>query len=292
MKTQVIPFENYEEALIFLENGFPIAFPTETVYGLGAKIVKDDSIRQIFTIKGRPSDNPLIVHVASLEQAKSLCQNPPALFFRLAEKFWPGPLTFVLQKNAKVSKLVSGGLSSVAIRMPANKIALALISAAGPLAAPSANLSGKPSPTCALDVLEDLNGKIPLILDGGECTYGIESTVLSLLEEIPILLRPGSIQKEEIEAFLGQKIKEANSSTKILSPGMKYRHYAPIAKIRLARSQDDLTGYVVLPNEKTLYAEFRKADRLGIEEITLDCTGFLSKALWNRIEKASNLTIF
>ncbi|HSX14203.1 MAG TPA: L-threonylcarbamoyladenylate synthase [Chlamydiales bacterium] len=289
MKTQVILLDRIEEAIHFLKNGTPIAFPTETVYGLGAQIVNVEAIDKIFSIKGRPSDNPLIVHVANMDQALQLCHNLPPLFFSLVEKFWPGPLTLVVEKNDSVSSRVAGGLSSIAIRMPAGAIARTLIEAVGPLAAPSANLSGKPSPTTALDVLEDLNGKIPFIIDGGDCCFGIESTVLSLLEETPMLLRPGSITKEELEVFLGQKIAEPNRSTQVLSPGMKYRHYAPRAKIRLALTQEELDGYVILPNEKTLYAEFRKADRIGISEIVLDCTKSLSKALMNRIEKAAAL---
>lgn len=289
MKTQVITPEHLDEAIHFLKTGTPVAFPTETVYGLGAYIFNEEAINQIFFIKGRPSDNPLIVHVVGIEQAESLSQNLPPVFFRLAEKYWPGPLTLVVEKKPIICSRVAGGLSSIAIRMPANQIARDLIHAVGPLAAPSANISGRPSPTKASDVLEDLEGRIPLIVDGGECTFGIESTVLSLLEKTPILLRPGSISKEELEEFLGQKITEATKETKIASPGMKYRHYAPRAKVRLAHSKEQLNGYVIIPNEKTLYAEFRIADRKGEKEIVIDCTKVLSKALLNRIEKASSL---
>ncbi len=287
MKTQVISPENLEEAIHFLKNGIPIAFPTETVYGLGAQIFNDNAVEQIFAIKGRPTDNPLIVHVANLDQAISLSQNLPPIFFRLAAKYWPGPITLVVEKDPSISTVVAGGLTSIAIRMPANPIARKLIAAVGPVAAPSANLSGKPSPTNAADVLEDLDGKIPLIIDGGECSFGIESTVLSLMEETPILLRPGSITKEEIEAFLNLKIAEPHRGTLIRSPGMKYRHYAPRAKIRLAFSEAELKGYCIIPKEKTLYAEFRKADREGASEIVIDCTKKISSALMNRIEKAS-----
>jgi L-threonylcarbamoyladenylate synthase len=288
MKTQVISPANLAPAIEFLKKGIPIAFPTETVYGLGAQIFEEEAIDQIFTIKGRPSDNPLIVHVASMEQAVALCQNLPELFYRLIEKFWPGPLTLVVPKAPHICDRISGGLNSIAIRMPSNKIARDLINAVGPLAAPSANLSGKPSPTTATDVLEDLNGKIPLIIDGGECSFGIESTVLSLLDTQPMLLRPGSISKEEIENFLGQTIAEPDAMTKIVSPGMKYRHYAPKAKVRLAYEVEELDGYVLQPTEKNLYAGFRKADRLGIAEIVIDCTKPISKALMNRIQKAAS----
>lgn len=299
MDTQVVPPDDLAEAIFFLKQGIPIAFPTETVYGIGASISNNHAIEKIFVIKGRPSDNPLIVHVASVEQAVSLCQNLPPVFFRLVEKFWPGPLTLVVEKDPSITSRVSGGLSSIAIRMPSNAVARALIEKAGPLAAPSANLSGKPSPTTAADVLEDLDGKIPLIIDGGECSLGIESTVLSLLENTPILLRPGTITKEEIESFLGQKIADARHDTKVLSPGMKYRHYAPKAKVRLAYSEDALKGDTILSmnpapgmrllSEKTLYAELRRADRCNAREIVIDCREPLSRALMNRIEKASNL---
>lgn len=293
MKTH---FGSIKEAIILLKQGIPIGFPTETVYGLGACVSAPDAIEKIFSIKGRPSDNPLIVHVATVDQAVALSQNLPTVFFRLVEKYWPGPLTLVVEKDPSVPACISGGLSSIAIRMPSNPIARALIEGVGPLAAPSANLSGKPSPTTAADVLEDLDGKIPLIIDGGECSVGIESTVLSLLQDTPVLLRPGTITKEELESFLGQKIEDAHNGTKVLSPGMKYRHYAPRAKVHLVYLKEELKGnYILSPNpekemrllnEKTLYAEFRRADRCAVSEIIIDCTNPLSKALLNRIEKS------
>ena len=299
MQTQVVLPEDLSNAISFLKEGIPIAFPTETVYGLGASIYLPDAIEKIFEIKGRPSDNPLIVHVSSIEEAVLLSRDLPRSFFQLVDRFWPGPLTLVVKKNSIVPASVSGGLSTIAIRMPSHFVALRLIEAVGPLAAPSANLSGKPSPTSALDVLEDLGGKIPLIVDGGDCAIGIESTVLSLLGSQPILLRPGLLKKEELEAVLGGPIAEAVKDTPVLSPGMKYRHYAPNAEVRLVFNSEELKGpYILSPSpregmrllsEKTLYSELRRADRCGVLRIEIDCTDAVQKnaALMNRLLRAS-----
>lgn len=299
MKTEVVSSDQLEQAISFLKNGIPIAFPTETVYGLGASVFMSEAIERVFAIKGRPSDNPLIVHVSNLDEVELLAQDLPPSFFLLVNRFWPGPLTLVVRKNNSVPDAVSGGLSSIAIRMPSHIIAQQLIRGAGPLAAPSANLSGRPSPTSALDVLEDLDGKVPLIVDGGTCAIGIESTVLSLLGDRPVLLRPGMLSKEVLEEALGQPIDDVRKNSPILSPGMKYRHYAPKAKVHLRFHPDLLKGsYVLSPhpssgmrllNEKTLYAELRRADRCGVSEIEIDCSPVLlnNKALMNRLLRAA-----
>lgn len=299
MKTKVVSQDHLEEAIIFLKQGIPIAFPTETVYGLGALVFMPEAIEKIFAIKGRPADNPLIVHISCLDEATLLAENLPPSFFLLAKKFWPGPLTLVVSKKSSISSLVSGGFSSIALRMPSHLIARRLIEAVGPLAAPSANLSGRPSPTTPSDVLEDLEGRIPLILDGGECSIGIESTVVSLLEDSPVLLRPGSISKKSLEDCLEQTVLEAKKNSPALSPGMKYRHYAPNAKIHLRFFPEECTGSYVLSsspregmrllNEKTLYAELRRADRCGALEIEIECSPDLlqNQALMNRILRAA-----
>ncbi len=298
METQIISLQKIQEAIVCLQGGIPVAFPTETVYGLGASVFSKEAIQKIFSIKGRPQDNPLIIHVATMDQVFLVAKDLPSSFFKLAEKFWPGPLALVVPKKEEVPLVVSANLPTVAIRMPSHPIALDLIRAAGPLAAPSANLSGKPSPTSAFDVWEDLQGKIPLILDGGNCSIGIESTVLFLSQDRLELLRPGSISKEELESFLGQKIKDPSSSTTPLSPGMKYRHYSPKAKVSLVFDPKDFKGsYILSPrssfarplDQKTLYAEFRKADRAQIQEIEIDCTdlSLIDAALMNRLIKAS-----
>lgn len=299
MDTEIITSKEINKAIFALKQGIPIVFPTETVYGLGASIWMPEAIEKIFAIKGRPADNPLIVHISSMEEVFLLGDSLPPLFFLLAEKFWPGPLTLVVKKHPSVPSIVCGGLDSIAIRYPSNLIARELISQVGPMAAPSANISGRPSPTSALDVLEDLNGKIPWIIDEGASLIGIESTVVSLLGERPVLLRPGFLNKETIEEAVGEKILESVKDTPILSPGMKYRHYAPRAKVRLVYDPRDLKGDYILStepslgmhllNEQTLYAELRKADREGVSEIEIDCSSSLLKnsALMNRIIKAS-----
>lgn len=302
METKIIPAENYSLALPFLKKGIPIAFPTETVYGLGAPVFNLAAIERIFLIKQRPSDNPLIAHVSCLEQVILLGESISKYFFLLAERFWPGPLTLVVRRKASVPSQISAGHDTIAIRMPSHPIARRLIEELNePLAAPSANLSGRPSPTTALDVWEDLAGHIPLIIDGGPCQVGIESTVLSLLNEQPILLRPGSIRKEELEEALGMHVQLPQANTPILSPGMKYRHYAPKARLRLVFDVNELKGTCIfssgsipgsrLLNAKTLYAELRQADRDGVSEIEVYCDSLIQNnaALMNRLIRASGV---
>ena len=187
-----------------IRNGDLVAFPTETVYGLGANALDEKSVSKIFTIKGRPQDNPLIVHVASIKEVKPLVIDIPYVFELLARKYWPGPLTLIMKKSDIIPDNVTAGLKTVAIRMPAHPAALSLIQAFGsPIAAPSANPSGRPSPTKASHVLHDISGKIPYILDGGDCEVGIESTVLDISESIPKILRPGFVTYEELKELLG-----------------------------------------------------------------------------------------
>lgn len=295
--------DQIDRAVQLLSQGTPVVFPTETVYGLGAPVCHAEAVKKIFQIKGRPSDNPLIVHVSSVQEALQLSIEAPPLFFRLAALFWPGPLTMVLLRSEAVPEIVSAGQSSIAIRMPRHPVALQLIEKLGqPLAAPSANLSGRPSPTRASDAWEDLQGKVELILDGGECEIGIESTVISLLHETPVLLRPGSITQEAMEKAIGQKIALPTNQkdTAPLSPGMKYRHYAPNAHIRLVFNENQAFGSFILSphpklgerllSEKTLYAELREADRLGAPEVTIYCNPSIQSnaALMNRLQKAAS----
>ncbi len=206
-----------------------VAFPTETVYGLGANIYDEEAVRRIFSVKGRPADNPLIVHIAAAAEAEELAMDVPDTFYELAERFFPGPLTMVLKRNAAVLDIVTAGLETVAVRMPAHPAALDLIRAAGvPLAAPSANVSGKASPVTARQVFDDLSGKIRYILDGGACAVGIESTVIDLTSAIPAMLRPGMISREDIEETLDMEIADSGGVVDApRSPGMKYRHYEP-----------------------------------------------------------------
>ncbi len=222
-----------KEAGRLLKAGQLVVFPTETVYGLGAHALDPAAVQRIFEAKGRPSDNPLIVHVAGVEAAKKLVAQWPPLADRLARAFWPGPLTLVLPRAPGVPDAVTAGLDSVAVRVPAHPVAQAVLRAAGvPIAAPSANSSGRPSPTTAQHAEADLKDKVPLYLDGGPATVGLESTVVSLLGPKPAILRVGALPKEALLRVVSDWA-AADASGPARSPGMKHRHYAPEAKVRL-----------------------------------------------------------
>lgn len=247
MQTRVIKLnpKNPNKAKIshcvsILRNGGIVAFPTETVYGLGADGLNPKAIKKIFKAKNRPTDNPLIFHIASKDDVEKYTKNTPQITYELIEKFWPGPLTLVLKKSSIIPKVATGGLNTIAIRMPSSKIALSLIkSLEHPIVAPSANLFGKPSPTIAKHVLDDMDGKINAIIDGGKTRIGLESTVLDLTTKTPVLLRPGAISILELKkivkkvqyhpSLLGKKSKKIKAK----SPGMKYKHYSPQAKLVL-----------------------------------------------------------
>lgn len=226
-----------------LRSGGLVVFPTETVYGLGANALDADAVASIFRAKGRPSDNPLIVHICRIDQVYDLADDLTVQARRVAEAFWPGPLTLILPKKPCIPAQVTAGLDTVALRMPDHPVALALLDIAGvPVAAPSANTSGKPSPTTAEHVLRDLDGKVDMIVDGGSCRIGLESTVLDMTSEPPIILRPGGVSREDLEGVLGHveadaDVDEHNSQGPPRSPGMKYRHYAPKAKVVLVNGK-------------------------------------------------------
>lgn len=238
-------WETLKEAGNVIRSGGLVAFPTETVYGLGANALDPDAASKIYTAKGRPADNPLIVHIAELEQIYNLAEDVTVPALRVMEAFWPGPLTVILPKKPVIPDQVTGGLKNVAVRMPNHPVALGIIRAAGvPVAAPSANSSGKPSPTVAEHVSEDLNGKIDMIVDGGPCQVGLESTVLDLTADPPVILRPGAITREDLEGVLGH-VAEASSCKETLdaetapkAPGMKYRHYSPEAPVIVVTGED------------------------------------------------------
>jgi L-threonylcarbamoyladenylate synthase len=222
------------EAAAIICEGDLVAFPTETVYGLGADALNPSALQRIYEVKGRPTDNPLILHVAGRDQLALVAAAVPDVAITLIDAFWPGPLSLVLPKSARVPDLATAGLTTVAVRMPRHPAALALIKEAGtPLAAPSANRSGRPSPTAAQHVFDDLQGRIPLILDGGPTTIGVESTVLDVTCTPPILLRPGGIPRETIEALIGPLRTTADPSLRRRSPGTRYRHYSPKAQVLL-----------------------------------------------------------
>ncbi len=225
------------KAAAIIKMGGLVAFPTETVYGLGAAATNIRAVKKIFSAKGRPSDNPLIVHVADLSHLTQVAERVPTAAYRLAERFWPGPLSLVLPRAEVIPGIVSAGLPTVAVRMPNHAVALTLIKEAGlPIAAPSANRSGRPSPTSFRHVVEDLAGRVDAIIKSDPCLVGIESTVIDLTTDIPVILRPGGIAREEIENFLQYRVvyAEPGSLESVpLSPGMKYCHYSPRAPLIL-----------------------------------------------------------
>lgn len=234
-----------ETACQILKNGGVVGIPTETVYGLAANAFNPKAIEKIFKAKGRPQDNPLIVHIAKIETVYEIAKDIPKTALICAEKFWPGPLTIVLNKTNKIPDCVSAGLSTVAIRMPSNQTAREVISKSGlPLAAPSANISGSPSPTTAEHVVNDLDGKIDAVLMGENCNVGVESTVISLAGEKPVLLRPGGITLEQLREILPDitvnkaVLSELESGETAASPGMKYKHYAPKTETFLVEGEN------------------------------------------------------
>ncbi len=261
MKTQLVTMDALQAAAGIIRDGGLVAFPTETVYGLGADAMNAEAAAKIYEAKGRPSDNPLIVHIADKEQVDLLAENVPEAAERIMEAFWPGPLTIILNKKKEVPHGTTGGLNTVAIRMPSHPVAQALIRESGcMIAAPSANTSGRPSPTTAAHVMEDMQGRIPMILDGGAVGIGIESTILDLTGEIPMILRPGYITKEMLEKVAGAVDidpavagKQMPENVVAKAPGMKYRHYAPKGSLVLVEGPEDkvIEKINALTEEKT-----------------------------------------
>jgi L-threonylcarbamoyladenylate synthase len=252
VKTQVLKIDrkrpqpsHIREAVNVIKSGGLVAFPTETVYGLGANALDAKAVKRIFVAKGRPSDNPLIVHIADKDDVKMLAGQVPDTAWKLIDRFWPGPLTIVLKKSKIVPKITTGGLDSVAIRMPKSKIACRIIrESKTPIAAPSANYFGRPSPTKAEHVIEDMRGRIDMIIDGGQTRIGIESTVIDLTAKTPTLLRPGGVTLEQLKKTLGKvrvhpQIRGQKSKGRVRSPGMKYKHYSPRAQVILITGKSD-----------------------------------------------------
>lgn len=276
MKTKLFGTSEYDiaEAGKMIAEGKLVAFPTETVYGLGANALNEEAVRNIYLAKGRPSDNPLIVHIAEKEDIVPLVKEVTPKAKALIDAFFPAPLTIILNKSDKVGKVVSGGLDTVAVRMPKNEIARKLIKASGcPIAAPSANTSGLPSPTRVKYVIDDMMGKIDGIIDGGDCEYGVESTVITLATDVPTLLRPGAITKEMIEAVIGEitvapAVLEGMKNDEVAaSPGMKYKHYAPKAKVVIVNA--DKKKYEKFVNaQKGAFALCFDDDNITIPKVT------------------------
>lgn len=235
-----------------LKNGGLAAIPTETVYGLAANAFDPAACANIFKAKGRPGDNPLIVHICNMDMLKDVVEEVPEKAKILAEKFWPGPLTMIMKKSDKIPMVTSANLPTVAVRFPAHPVAQRIIAEAGlPLAAPSANLSGSPSPTTFEHCVHDLLGRVDAIIDGGPCAVGVESTIISFAEETPMLLRPGYVTLEQLRGAIGEVglskavLEKLGDGEKVLSPGMKYKHYAPKAKVSLVKgSREQYVKYV------------------------------------------------
>lgn len=256
-----------------LKSGGLVAFPTETVYGLGANAFDAQAVENIFKAKGRPSDNPLIVHIADTKAINALARTVPKVVPLLMDTFWPGPLTLVMPKSEKVSSIITAGLDTVGIRMPSHPIALALIKKAGiPIAAPSANSSGRPSPTQAKHVIEDLSGKVDIIIDGGSTNVGVESTVLDTTAEPPVILRPGGVTMEQLQKLLGNidtdpTLNMADSGNlRPRSPGMKYRHYAPNAALLLLQGPVERVAAEISRRAELYYKEGGSVGILATEE--------------------------
>ncbi len=260
-----------------LANGGTVAFPTETVYGVGANALNTGAIKKIYAAKGRPDDNPLIVHIAEVESVYSLTDKVTKAAEKLMLAFWPGPLTIILEKSQIVPDIITAGLDTVAIRMPSHPIAISLIKEAGiPIAAPSANISGRPSPTRGKHVVDDLFGRVDIIINGGNCEVGLESTVLDMTTDPPTMLRPGAVTRKMIEEVLGKKISSyeinlSNFENEIpKAPGMKYTHYAPKAKVIIYRGEiDEVTRRMEL--------DLERYESLG-KKVGIICTEFRERA--------------
>ena len=255
MKTRYLAAEAAETAQIaaeIIQNGGLVAIPTETVYGLGANGLDEAAVAKIFEVKGRPQDNPLILHISGPEQIELFCHHIPQAAYDLAEAFWPGPLTMVLPARSNVPKRTTAGLSTVALRCPDSEVTREIIRLSGvPIAAPSANISGKPSTTTAQHVLHDHDGKIEAIVDGGSCRVGVESTIVDLTEQRPRLLRPGGITPEQLIEILGDLVVDKAVTAQIdkdevvKAPGMKYKHYAPQSEVVIvAGSREKAAAYI------------------------------------------------
>ena len=282
--------ETAETAANIIKNGGLVAIPTETVYGLGANGLNDAAVAKIFIAKGRPQDNPLILHISDPADMEKLCHHIPESAFRLAERFWPGPLTLVLPAKDCVPKCTTGGLSTVAVRCPDNAITRAIIRLSGaPVAAPSANISGKPSTTTAEHVLHDHDGRIDAIVDDGPCRVGVESTIVDLTEERPRLLRPGGITPEQLMEVLGDLVVDKAVTAQIShdavvkAPGMKYRHYAPDCQVIIVSGSREAAS-------RYIHREFAPGDRVLCFEEELTLYGDCAPLAYGRESDAATLS--
>lgn len=308
MKTQILTVSknNIEKAARALSENKLVAFPTETVYGLGANALSEEAVKKIFIAKGRPSDNPLIVHISSINILEKLVAEIPLKAKKLMKNFWPGPLTIIFKRKNTVPKIVSAGLETVAIRMPSHKVALNLIEKSKvPVAAPSANLSTKPSPTKAEHVIQDLDNRVDVIIKACKVDVGLESTVIDLTEKTPVILRPGKITREEIEEIIGKVDIKSKNGKEAKSPGMKYKHYSPNAKVillprkKMKEIRSHYRGKKVgtITNKssledfgKNIFSKFREMDKREFEIILVELVpeDGLGAAIMNRLKKAAS----
>lgn len=288
MDPENIDYNIIKEAADIINKGGIVVFPTETVYGIGADALNDDAVDKIFKAKGRPQDNPLIVHIADFNTLYELAEEVPESAVKLAKRYWPGPLTMILNKKDVLSDKISAGLSTAGIRFPVNKIALAIIKESKkPIAAPSANTSGKPSPTEASHVMEDLMGKVDMIIDGGSTNIGVESTVVDMTTEIPMILRPGGVTREDIIEVLGNCEYDPaiiKSDEKIIpkSPGQKYRHYSPKAKVILYKGETDKIAHKINEDYEKSISQGLKAGIMSTVQTEKYYTGKLTILMGDR----------
>lgn len=306
MSVQLPTSESIAEAARVIREGGVVVMPTETVYGLACDALNERAVARVFELKGRPNENPLIVHIAGLDDLPKVAESWPPIVERLAERFWPGPLTMVLPKLPSVPLRTTGGLDTVAVRVPDHDVALVLIEESErPLAAPSANLFGRLSPTRAEDVDQELAARVPMVLDGGPCRIGLESTVLDLTSDEPRVLRPGSVSRADIQAVLGHPLGSAPPPAARKSPGLYQRHYAPRAAVVLVETlpsgRAGLTfadpcgpNQVRMPLDPRAYAAqlynaLQRLDALGVDEIrvVLPPRGEAWEAVHDRLRKAS-----
>ncbi|MDR3263750.1 MAG: threonylcarbamoyl-AMP synthase [Clostridiales bacterium] len=300
MLTEIIN-SNDKKAMLraaeLIKDGQAVAFPTETVYGLGANAYDGAAVAKIFAAKGRPSDNPLIVHIENMNMLDDIAVGIPDDFYVLYEKFMPGPLTVILHKSKRIDDIVTAGLDTVAVRFPRHRTAAELIKKSGcPLAAPSANISAHISPTTALHVYNDLNGRIPMIIDGGECSVGIESTILDLSGDTPTILRPGAVTLDMLRKVLKEvtEIKKTVHEMPVKAPGMKYRHYSPNAELYLIENADrGMTVYDAAVSEGKKAVLIAKASNVplyggrNIFSIPDDSKGY-AKKIYSLLRLAEN----
>ena len=300
METKIIPIEEgninkaaLKEAGKIIKNGGLVAFPTETVYGLGGNALDEAASGKIYRAKGRPSDNPLIVHICRMEDLYPIVREAPEEAMKLAEAFWPGPLTMILWKSDKIPYTTTGGLNTVAIRMPRHKTALAFIEEAGGyVAAPSANISGKPSPTLAKYVIEDMDGRIDMILDGGGIEIGLESTIIDLTEEVPMILRPGYITKEMLEKVIGhvetdEDVLKHGTGQAPKAPGMKYKHYAPKGELTIINGSRGRVIEEINKRSREMREKGEKTGIIGTEDTIAFYEGDVIKSAGNGEQDAT-----